>query len=96
MRLFHAGLALMFSTLASPLLGATNARAGAPDVSMQARDVARVDALPLESDCSLKCDKEAATCVDGCETTYPDDAAKRVQCKVDCIDKRQTCDAKCK
>ena len=95
MRLLPAGLALLFSSLASPLAGATLAQQPLPDV-LRSTHVSGVEASPLESDCSLKCDKEAATCVDGCETTHPDDAAKRVQCKVDCIDKRQACDAKCK
>lgn len=53
-------------------------------------------AMPLGSDCSRKCDKAAAACLDECEAKFGGDAGPRVQCKVKCAETRQTCDRSCK
>ena len=48
------------------------------------------------SDCNSTCDREAAACVDKCESTHPNDPAARVGCKVKCADARKSCSQKCK
>ena len=53
-------------------------------------------AIPLGAECSRKCDKTAAACLDTCEATHGSDAAARVQCKVKCAEARQSCDKACK
>jgi len=46
--------------------------------------------------CDAACDKEAAACVDKCESAHPNDPAARVGCKVKCADTRKTCSKGCK
>ena len=46
--------------------------------------------------CDAACDKEAAACVERCESTHPNDPAARVGCKVKCADARKTCSKNCK
>jgi hypothetical protein len=54
--------------------------------------------LPLADQaeaCDLRCNKEAASCVDACETQFKGDPAQRVGCKVKCAEKRVGCAKSC-
>ena len=48
------------------------------------------------SDCTEGCDKDAAACVDACETKHGNDAPARVGCKVKCAEQRGACEKACK
>jgi hypothetical protein len=49
-----------------------------------------------EAACDSACDRDAATCVDRCESTHASDPAARVGCKVKCADTRKACSKTCK
>ncbi len=53
------------------------------------------EAQPAGS-CDTTCDRDAASCVDRCESAHPNDPATRVGCKVKCADTRKECSKHCK